>query len=215
MDYDNLLELVKNRRSVHWFKSDPIPDEYIEKIIEVARWAPSGFHTQPWDFVVVRKKELKDIIAEVLRRPGQAPGQAYFEAAPVFIILLGDWRAKVGLPGTPEDQNRRVDSLFTSSLAGAFLYMHLAATTLGLASAWVTSTSAAGPQEKIKKLLGIPEALRIYDMMVVGYGNRAPIPKVLRNREDVIHYDDDGHYRTDDQVIADAEKTRAWRISGH
>ena len=37
MDYDSLLELVQKRRSIRQFKPDPIPDEYIDKIIEVAR----------------------------------------------------------------------------------------------------------------------------------------------------------------------------------
>ncbi|MBN2419807.1 MAG: nitroreductase family protein [Deltaproteobacteria bacterium] len=48
--YDNLLEVARKRRNNRKFKSDPIPAGYIEKIIEVARWAPSGFHTQPWEF---------------------------------------------------------------------------------------------------------------------------------------------------------------------
>ena len=57
---------------------------------------------------------------------------------------------------------------------------------------------------KIKEILRIPEALRIYDMMVVGYGVHSPIPKVIRSKEDIVHYDDTGRYRTDTQVIADA-----------
>lgn len=91
--------------------------------------------------------------------------------------------------------------------------MHLAATTLGLASAWVSGLPES--QKKIKELLGIPEALRIYDMMAIGYGTRAPIPKILRDKKDITHYDDAGIYRTDEQVIADAEKTKAWCISAH
>jgi nitroreductase len=55
MNYTSLLDLVQKRRSTRRFKPDPIPDEYIDKIIEVARWAPSGFNQQPWDFVVVRE----------------------------------------------------------------------------------------------------------------------------------------------------------------
>jgi len=215
MNYDSLLELVKKRRSVRWFKPDPVPDVYIDKIIEVARWAPSGFHTQPWEFVIVKKKNLKDKISDALRGvPSLTSRRENYENAPVFVILLGDWRAKVGLPGSADEQNRRVDNLFCSSLANAFLYMHLAATTLGLASAWVSAASAE-PQKKIKEILGIPEPLRIYDMMAVGYGSRSPIPKVIRNKSDIVHYDDAGHYRTDAQVIADAEKTKAWCFSAH
>ena len=37
MEYEGLLELVKKRRSVRRFEQDPIPDGYVEKIIEVAR----------------------------------------------------------------------------------------------------------------------------------------------------------------------------------
>ncbi len=64
MEYASLLELAKNTRSIRRFKPDPVPDEDIDKIIEVARWAPSGFNQQPWEFIVVRKPELRKKIAE-------------------------------------------------------------------------------------------------------------------------------------------------------
>jgi len=64
MDYQNLLSLVKERRSSRRFKPDPIPDDMIHKIIEVARWAPSGANSQPWDFIVVREKELRQEIVQ-------------------------------------------------------------------------------------------------------------------------------------------------------
>lgn len=59
-EYDCLLNLAKKRRTVRQFKPDAVPEGYIEKIIEVARWAPSGFHTQPWEFVVVKKKDVRE-----------------------------------------------------------------------------------------------------------------------------------------------------------
>ena len=65
MDYEDLLELVKKRRTIRKFKTDPVPDEYIGKIIEVARWAPSGFNTQPWEFIVIRDKALREELAKL------------------------------------------------------------------------------------------------------------------------------------------------------
>ena len=59
MEYASLLSLVQQRRSIHRFKPDPIPDEYIEKILEVARWAPSGLNMQPWEFIVVKSRSSK------------------------------------------------------------------------------------------------------------------------------------------------------------
>ena len=67
-DYDTLLELVKTRVSVRNLKPDPIPDDYVTKILEIGRWAMSGANGQPWDFVVVKdaaiKKELFRVYAE-------------------------------------------------------------------------------------------------------------------------------------------------------
>ena len=64
MDYEGLLSLVEERRSCRRFKPDPIPDELVHQIIEVARWAPSGANSQPWDFIVVKEKELRQKIVQ-------------------------------------------------------------------------------------------------------------------------------------------------------
>jgi len=56
---DEFLDLVKKRRSIRRFKSDPIPGKLVEKIIEVARWAMSGANAQPWEFVVVKDQNKK------------------------------------------------------------------------------------------------------------------------------------------------------------
>ena len=56
MDIDHLINLLKSRRSIRAYKPDPIPDEFIQKIIEAARWAPSGGNSQPWEFIVIKKK---------------------------------------------------------------------------------------------------------------------------------------------------------------
>src|SRR6267142_855066 len=66
--YDMLLKLVKTRMSVRKFRPDPIPEDTINNILEVARWAMSGANSQPWEFVVVTdpeiKKQLRDAYSE-------------------------------------------------------------------------------------------------------------------------------------------------------
>ncbi|NIO09243.1 MAG: nitroreductase family protein, partial [Deltaproteobacteria bacterium] len=50
---DELMELTKNRRSIRGFQKDrDVSDEVIRKILDIARWAPSGGNGQPWEFVV-------------------------------------------------------------------------------------------------------------------------------------------------------------------
>jgi len=228
-EYNHLLNLVKKRRTVRRFKPDPLPEGCIEKIIEVARWAPSGFHTQPWEFVVVKKQEVKAAIIKALdkyappitnTKPGdevQAVSRRSFRDAPAFIILLADWRAKVGLPGHPTEKNAAVARIYYSSLANAFLYLHLAAASLGLASQWYSAVSHPEAEGEIKSIIGIPESLTIYDMMVLGYPDAPPNPKEARSLAEIIHYDDCGSmdFRTDERVFADAQKTWDWCMSEH
>jgi 5,6-dimethylbenzimidazole synthase len=224
-DYECLLKLVKRRRTVRQFLSDPVPDEYITKIIETARWAPSAFHTQPWEFVVITNSDIKNRIVAALEELGppikdpakESLERKSFKDAPVFIFLLCDWRAKVGLPGQASSNAAQVASLFTSSMANAFIYMHLAVAALGLASQWYTASSRPGAETAIKEIIGIPEVLTIYDMMVVGYEACSPNAKIVRDIDDMIHHDDCGleDFRTDEEVADYAETTRAWCISQH
>ena len=52
-DYDVLYRIMTTRMSVRRIKPDPIPEEYIEKILEAGRWAMSGANGQPWEFLVI------------------------------------------------------------------------------------------------------------------------------------------------------------------
>jgi nitroreductase len=235
MDYQSFLELVKKRRSIRRFKPDPVPDEYIDKIIEAARWAPSGFNLQPWEFVVVKDKELKDSIVEfsrqhrtqsarleLTREPWQKTASWYsksneldYAGAPVFILLFGDARTQVGLPMFIRFDPSIRQSILTSSLANAFLYMHLAATTLGLASQWVSSVGIPAAHCLIKDLLGIPQQLEIYDMMAVGYPAVEPRGKLMRAKDEMVHHDYCGgeDFRTDEEVKDFIKRTRTWVVA--
>ena len=215
MNYESLLELVKKRRSIRGFKPDPIPDEYVEKIIEAARWAPSGANSQPWEFIVIKKQELKNRIieliaehnnlvhkAEITREPKLRFkfSPAGFTHAPVFILLCGDVRTKDAYPLLTTLQ--RGSSHFASSLANAFLYMTLAATTLGLGSQWISATAMPYVQSLIKDLLRIPKELEIYDTLAVGYPNFEAKPSIVRAKEEIVHYDyyDKAKFRTNEEI---------------
>ena len=60
MQIDEFFDFIRNRRSVRRFKQDPIPDEYVEKILDAGRWAMSGANAQPWEFIVVKDRETKE-----------------------------------------------------------------------------------------------------------------------------------------------------------
>ncbi|MEJ2111219.1 MAG: nitroreductase family protein [Acidobacteriota bacterium] len=173
---------------------------------------------------MVRKKEIRDQVVSVLEKfgppiknPEDDSPQADYRNAPVFIILFCDWRARVGLPAGARDNDDIVANIFCSSMASAFLYMHLAAASMGLASQWYSKAGVPDIEREIKKILGVPEPLKIYDMMVLGYAANPPVAKEVRSLEEMMHFDDCGEqdFRSDDEVAACAEKTHAWCLSAH
>ena len=82
------------------------------------------------------------------------------------------------------------------------MYMHLAATSLGLASQWVSATSHPLPQALIKQLLGVQRSFRLYDTMIAGYPAQSPPPRLVRAKAEFTHLNqyDKSRYRTDTQV---------------
>lgn len=211
MEYDGFLELVKERRSSWEFKSDPIPDDLIEKIIDAARYAPSGFNSQPWEFVVIKEQELRDkirdIFADYLPSKGVKPGMKDpmgFKTAPVLIILYGDPRVRPFAPPVVQKNDDNWLSILTSSLAISYQYMHLAAASLGLATRWVSAINMPPVERKIKTLLGIPEEFKTYDMMALGTTDFLPSPRKIRALSEVTHYGQCGQkaFRTDEEVKA-------------
>ncbi|MBI4332493.1 MAG: nitroreductase family protein [Chloroflexi bacterium] len=220
INYEDLLELVKKRRSIRRFKPDSLPDELVDKIIEAARWAPSGANSQPWQFVIVRDKETREKIhgfiaemgelnrkVELLRPPelrhhgahAPAGGQPGYMNAPVFIIACGDPRGSMAYPMATSLTRAREHLI--SGMANAFLQMHLAVTALGLASQWISATAHVLTQTRIKAMLGIPASLDIYDTMAVGYPAGQPRPRLVREREEITHREkfDVSKHMTDEQ----------------
>ena len=237
MDYESLLELFKSTRSIRRFKPDPVGDDLIQKMIEAARFAPSGFNLQPWEFIVVRKPELRNKIAEYagkywplsqemesVRDPEQGiwspepvGSEADYSHAPVYIIICGDTRTKEGLPMMIKFDEHRRDNIYISSLANVFLYMHAAAGVLGLASQWVSNVATPYARCMIKELLGIPGEIEIYDMLALGYPAVKPRPKLMRDKDNMVHYDYCGRevFRTDEEVKDYIYKSRTWTIASH
>ena len=137
MAYEELLSLMQTRRTIRALKTDPIPDESVEKILEAARWAPTGFNMQPNEFIVVKdealRKEIKRVVddyknndfypMEATREEWQGHpwtmathGTHDLPLAPVFIVFGGDTRRRIGLPMAARYSHQKGDSIFESSL---------------------------------------------------------------------------------------------------
>lgn len=209
-DYDLLLDLVKRRVSHRKLKPDPIPDEHIQKILEVGRWAMSGANSQPWEFIVVKDPQVKKDMFKAskengdfgywmeqqrlpeLRHPAlqmvderevqrQRRGVGWSEA-PALIVVLGDGRRQWGTILSAHTFGRHQTHL-TDGLANACMLMHVAATSLGLGTQWCS----VHIQEPIKRVLGVPDILLLHTIMPIGYPAVEPLEGVRRDLDQMVH----------------------------
>jgi len=220
MSYDDFLELVKKRRSFRRFKSDPVPKEILEKVLEAARHPPSAGNSQPWEFIVVQdvatKKSITQIITSGYKKIRKADPTMYWavavqphlSTAPVLIIVCGDRRLQqtypAHLPG---------EVLLRQSLAISIYTLQLAAASFGLATAWATMQTESR-ETQIRKLLGIPEVYTVDHIVPLGYPDeeKENSDKALRpvrerasfRRElaEIVHYEhyDMGRFRSDEEI---------------
>src|SRR5215210_6517557 len=86
-----ITQVLLERRATNHFKSDPVPDEYLEAILKLGAQAPSGYNLQPWRFIVVRDDENRKRLQQVAFK------QPKVGEAPVVIIATGmkeEWKER-------------------------------------------------------------------------------------------------------------------------
>jgi nitroreductase len=221
MNIEALHSLVQQRRSIRGYDQHrDVTDECIRAILDCARWAPSGGNGQPWEFIVVRDRTLRHKIADIylkqleqkremdlaVRGTAKMTGDG-FRHAPVHIVIVGDPRVKEAYP--IRTKLEKAESHFVTGLANATLLIHLAAVSLGLASQYVSDANSPYMETLLKVLLKIPEPLRIYHLVPIGYA-KGPVAAPPRRRlEEIIHHEfyDMGKYRSDEE-LAGFVKTR-------
>jgi nitroreductase len=157
----DFMEVIKTRRSIRRYKPDPVPDEVLNQVLEAARLAPSAANLQSWHFIVVKDSETK-------RKLGLA---SWASEAPIVIVGCGD-----------ADLSSR---WFMVDLAIAFEHIILAATNLGLGTCWI---GKLGIDETIKKVLGIPEHIKVVAVTPLGYPAETPGSKTRKHLSEIVHY---------------------------
>ena len=182
----DIIEVIKNRRSVREYKTEQIPDEEIGFLIDCAWYAPSGFNMQPWSFLVIKNKEVLKKISESGKKsmiPMLEPmknasqkardflvflktkGTDMFYNAPVLVIILGNKNAPT------------VD--FDCPMAAQ--NMMLAAHSRGIGSCWVGGVLPALMDEKLLKEIGAPEGYKAVAPLIFGYPKgKTPMPEKIK-----------------------------------
>ncbi|MGO8989701.1 MAG: nitroreductase family protein [bacterium] len=153
---NDVLNTIKNRRTIRKFSPNPVDEEMLQMILEAGRWAPSFSNLQPWRFIVVRDLGLKIALDKAARESVLHLG---INEAPVVILVCVD---------------RRIDPLHAIEAgAAATQNMTLAAHSLGLGAGWI-GIWGTETEVSIQKLLKLPETVRVVSLLPIGIPDESP-----------------------------------------
>ncbi len=169
----DVMECIKQRRSIRCFMPTPVPQDTLEKVLQAATWAPSAGNWQSWHFVVVTSPELRQGLVKA------ASDQEFIAEAPAVVVVCAE-------PGRGEqtygDRARTLYCLQDTS--AATMNLMLAAHALGLGTCWVGDFDEAA----VSRLLHIPEQYRPVAVVPIGYPDEAPNSRWRRPLREVVEY---------------------------
>jgi len=161
-----VYNIALKRRSVRCFKKKKVPFSILKKLINVARLAPSAANLQPCEFIVVYKKQTKDLIFPTLKwagyiRPRGNPPEGCEPAAYIVVLI-----------------NKRKKPLAAEADASAAIEnILLVAKEEGLGSCWL----GAIDRTRIRSILRIPEYCEVKYVIALGYPEEHPRLEKLTN----------------------------------
>jgi nitroreductase len=164
-----VFEAIEKRKSVRNYLNKPVEEEKLLKVLEAARLAPSAGNRQEWRFIVVTGKSIREELSSRSTR------HSFIGEAPIILVCCAEGTDHVmpcGLHSFPID------------LAIAIDHITLAAVEEGLGTCWIGGFDEA----IVKDVLGIPDAIRVVELLPLGYPadgdavgkSRAPMDKIVR-----------------------------------
>ena len=167
-----VLDVIQKRRSVRKYKEDPIPEKALMRVLEAARLAPSGKNFQPWKFIIVKDKALKEKLAQA------SAGQFFMAEAPIIIVGCG-------FPDNCYARMGRYMKSWSVDVTIALEHLILQAQEEGLGTCWIGSFE----EEEVKAILNIPENVKVLALTPLGYPDEIPRFRGRKSLDEIISYD--------------------------
>lgn len=180
------LKTIKNRRSSRSFSNQQIGDDELQRILEAAQYAPTGYGRQSWHFIVVQQSQLINMLSdaskeavknhsiEYLRNMANNKSfNAYYDA-PTIIIICGDKNAFWA----------------STDCAAATQNILLAAESIGLAACWVNFglfVFDGAETDDYMKMMQIPEGYKPFYSVALGYRN-GEMPSAAPRKKNLVTY---------------------------
>ena len=167
----DVMEAIKKRYSVRSYQDRAVETEKLDSILEAARLAPSANNKQEWRFIVVQDKNTRQRLMQA------AKDQAFVGQAPVVIACCAKTDSHVMTCG---------QQCYPIDVAIAIEHMALKATEEGLGTCWI----GAFYEDKVKEILGIPQDIRVVELLALGYPVKLkPSPKDRLRLKEIVMYE--------------------------
>jgi nitroreductase len=218
-----LFEAIHSARSLRRFKTDPVPDEVITKVLDAAIRAPSGSNQQTWEFVIVKDAAQRKKIGDVYRKGGAIMRSLYADRvkpahmsegayqrllasatylmdhmgdAPVLLLACLRQVAPSGLPPKlPPEVTAGMRS--QARISGSSIYpavQNIILACRGLGLGTVLTTIHTFFEDEVKAILGLPPEVMTYALMPIGYPQGKFGPIRRRPVSEVAHLDSYGNH---------------------
>ncbi|UCH92427.1 MAG: nitroreductase family protein [Candidatus Aminicenantes bacterium] len=161
----DFYEVIRKRQSVRIYKTDPIPGDVLDRILEAFRAAPSWANTQPWELILVTDTKIKEQLQKTLSRNN--PASAAVADAPVVVCPIGITGVSGFYQGKPLT-GRGDWVLFDLGIASEHLALAAAAEGLGTVHVGAFDYQTAG------EILGLPEDRTVIELIPLGYPAYSP-----------------------------------------
>lgn len=168
----SVLKVIKERRSVRRYRGDPIPEDVLLRVLEAARYSPSGKNLQPWKFILVSDKAKKRKLANA------SVGQSFIAQAPIVVVACG----------FPDHCYSRMGNYMKSwpvDVAIAMEHLILQAQEEGLGTCWI----GAFEEREVKSILNVPPSVKVLALTPLGYPDEVPVSRGRKSLNQIISYD--------------------------
>ena len=145
------MSVIFKRKSVRQFKDEKVSDELIENLLKAGMQAPSSCNSQPWEFIVVSKKEDKEAISKMHRFAAPEAKASH------LIITLGNLN------------EAKVIGMIEQDLGACNENILLQATHEGLGAVWLGFHPIEDRTLKLKEYLNIPDHCIPFSVICVGW----------------------------------------------
>jgi len=166
----DVFNAINQRSSVRAYKATDVEEDKLKKVLEAARLSPSASNRQDWKFIIVRNGGAKKKLAQA------AFAQSFIAEAPIVIVACGTEPKTFMACGQPA---------YTVDVSIACAFMILQAYELGLGTCWI----GAFEEDEVKKILNIPEKIRVVAMTPLGYPNQPPSQKFRKGLNEIVCFE--------------------------